>query len=69
MVLRDDKRRRMLLVRLSGLCALFEVTELYGVRVDGRGKEGGGKREVGIVVDIVWVMRMGAPVRYDRRNG
>ena len=29
----------------------------------------GGKREAGIVVDIVWEMRMGAPVRYDRRNG
>lgn len=46
MVLRDDKRRRMLLVRLSGLCALFEVTELYGVRVDGMGKEGGEEGEV-----------------------
>lgn len=39
------------------------------MRVDGGGKEGGGKREAGIVVDIGWEMRMGAPVRYDRRNG
>lgn len=72
-VIRDYKRRKMLLVRRSSLYAPSEVNELYGKRVGGGEGEvcalaGWRKEKVGVVVGLVGEMRMGAQVGCDGNN-